>query len=309
MDDEKITTTNASVCTQLETTPTKIKSMTSLLSPTVMGKDRAKKVLKALGSQNKYVKEQQQQQQQHQSINSKESIKKKEKKIIITPNKKAQDTIDEIEELKRSTEKNVTFTYFNEHMIHHIVPDTGDKNTLSTNTETAFADFKVHCTDRKRGQKCSTPMRTLQEEMFTKPSLDAIKAYANTENEKTEDEEFNSLQKLIKNKTNLLEKADCHDVNTNDTKKIDKKLYTVVKDKDILKRKRETENGKSSKPTDSLRLNKKFKSKKEKRKRRKSSKNHDDKKKRSRRDSKRQSSHRDNTKSSKTKQVTTKYLE
>lgn len=273
------TNDDGTICIRnFEETPKSQITQLSLLTTPVMGKDRAKKFLKALGSQNKYVREHQQQ----QLIPCfKENVKKKEKKVIMTPSKKAQETIDEIEALKKSSERTVPMIYFSEHMIHHISPDLVEKTHLPSHSAAqTVSDIMFNCIDRKRAQ--NTPMQAISpKESFKNikvASLEAIKGYNSIETEKADDEEGADVIIQTKKRSPMASIA-------LDIIKINKVSEHVTINKDNDKSEEMT-------PKDSglVRLkrtiNKKSKSNKGKKKRKLSKDRHDKKRKKHRKDAK-----------------------
>lgn len=177
----------------------------AILSPA--GMDRAKKILKALGTQEKYVKDQ----QQHAPlpvttttvISAPSGHSTPKRPILIaakkklTPTEKAQETIDEIEELKKFEDTVRPIVYFTEHMIHHITADSAEKRTIvSTQSRTA-------------NKLNETPPREEKHIKHSRiASLEAIKAYNNMEVEdKASDDDVQPERPLFSLATPLVAKT------------------------------------------------------------------------------------------------------
>lgn len=167
--------------TNLLLTPMSVQSPTIL---PVIGKEKAKKILKALSSQNKYTSKQQLLNNTATTPTTPKESRKKEKKPL-TPHEKAQETIDEIEQLKRTADRTVPRAYYNEAMIHHITIDQddikNDRTNNKSNKRTSNPSNQLHTRDSCAEQKINiTPLKIY--------SLEAIKAYSNTGDRHSDDE-------------------------------------------------------------------------------------------------------------------------
>lgn len=135
----------------------------------VLGKERAIKILKAFGSQQKPVKE------FHTNVlktPTKDSNKPKREKKSLTPMEKAKETICQIEELKKFKDRTIP-TYFGENVvIHHIKAHPA--------IETKTDNIKSENVDRLVGAK------------ITIDSLEALKVYNNQDVDKQSDDDIAS---------------------------------------------------------------------------------------------------------------------
>lgn len=149
----------------------------------ILGKEKAKKFLKALGSQNKYVKE--------QKINpspQKERDQNKKKEEKKTPIQKARETRDEIEALKQNVKispfKTPMPCFKDSILIHHITADMAGESSSSARKS---LEFNKDATNLNHSGDTDT-------EKKSKPAtMDAMKINSNRKNErdsigKSEDE-------------------------------------------------------------------------------------------------------------------------
>lgn len=208
------------------------------------GMDRAKKILKALGTQEKYVKDHQQQSPTplvtativstpsgHSSAKRPAVITAKKK---LTPTEKAQETVDEIEELKKTDDTVRPIVFFTEHMIHHITADPADKRSVSKTHATRRPDeTPPHAENPKKPSRIA--------------SLEAIKAYNNMEAEdKASDEDTQRVRSLgtpsaarttdAKNNSEKRRRSDKHSHSSKSTHKTD--TFTARNYDDAHKRSR-----------------------------------------------------------------------
>lgn len=142
------------------------------------GMDRAKKILKALGTQEKYVKDHQQTPVSITTVMQTPSGNSTTKRPVIiatkkklTPTEKAQTTIDEIEELKKTEDAVRPIVFFTEHMIHHITADPTEKRSAKQSRATNKTDENspMHAEKHLKRSRIA--------------SLEAIQAYNNMEAE------------------------------------------------------------------------------------------------------------------------------
>lgn len=148
-----------------------IQSFTPKKVEPVLGKERAIKILKAFGSQQKPVKE------FYTNVlktPTKDNNKPKREKKSLTPMEKAKETISQIEELKKFKDRTIP-TYFGENVvIHHIKVAHPTIETKSDNNKSETAD-KVNNTFV--GGK--TPI----------DSLEALKVYNNLDVDRQSDDD------------------------------------------------------------------------------------------------------------------------
>ncbi len=143
----------------------------------VLGKERAIKILKAFGSQQKPIKE------FHTNVlktpTKDSSYKPKREKKTLTPLEKAKETISQIEELKKFKDRKIP-TYFGENVvIHHIKVPNPPIETKLDNNKSENTD-KVNSYDYVGAAK--TPV----------DSLEALKVYNNLDADKQSDDDMNS---------------------------------------------------------------------------------------------------------------------
>lgn len=140
----------------------------------VLGKERAIKILKAFGSQQKPIKE------FHTNVlktPTKDSYKPKREKKSLTPMQKAKETISQIEELKKFKDRTIP-TYFGENVIiHHI-------KVAQPSIETKLDYAKSESKD-KFSNDCVGAKTTID-------SLEALKVYNNLDLDRQTDEEITS---------------------------------------------------------------------------------------------------------------------
>lgn len=140
----------------------------------VLGKERAIKILKAFGSQQKPVKE------FHTNVlktPSKDSYKPKREKKSLTPMEKAKETISQIEELKKFKDRTIP-TYFGENVvIHHI-------KVAHPTIETKLDNNKIGNVDKVKNDIVGAKV--------TIDSLEALKVYNNLDVDKQSDEDLTS---------------------------------------------------------------------------------------------------------------------
>lgn len=140
----------------------------------VLGKERAIKILKAFGSQQKPVKE------FHTNVlktPTKDSNKPKREKKSLTPMEKAKETISQIEELKKFKDRTIP-TYFGENVvIHHI-------KVAHPAIETKLGNSKSENKDKFNHDHVGAKT--------TVDSLEALQVYNNLDVDKQSDDEMNS---------------------------------------------------------------------------------------------------------------------
>lgn len=140
----------------------------------VLGKERAIKILKAFGSQQKPIKE------FHTNVlktPTKDSYKPKREKKSLTPMEKAKETISQIEELKKFKDRTIP-TYFGENVvIHHI------------KVAQPLIEPKLDNNKKENKDKFSNDYVGAK---TTIDSLEALKVYNNLDVDKQSDEEMTS---------------------------------------------------------------------------------------------------------------------
>lgn len=184
--DQKIDEKRCSTPLTADDPAQEIKNVIPKKSEPVLGKERAIKILKAFGNQQKPVRE-----LLHNALKTptKESNKMRKEKKSLTPMEKAKETISQIEELKKFKDRTIP-TYFGENvMIHHI------KVTHLLNDRLDNHSGKSDIVDKLNNESAG--------KKSTVASLEALKAYNNFEADKQSDEEM-----ISDNEESVLTEAD-----------------------------------------------------------------------------------------------------